>query len=134
MRGNEIEVFAPCNTEQKPNTKVGDRVFAIYRGEWEMVGGVGGGSTLFPVVLKYIGGNQGTASTPATWKYYVYMLDGVTRLENEPIDPTEFPHQWKRPSIGAMSIATFGYAHYNDERKIVIGWINEVALQERCFI
>jgi hypothetical protein len=51
MRGNEIEVFAPCNTEQKPNTKVGDRVFAIYRGEWEMVGG--GASGIYVGNLTY---------------------------------------------------------------------------------
>jgi hypothetical protein len=48
------------------------------------------------------------------------------------IDPTKSPHQWKRPSIGRMTQATFGYAHYDVNEKLVIGWINETFVLSSC--
>jgi len=48
------------------------------------------------------------------------------------VDPTADPHKWKRPSVGWMNPATFGYAHYNGDGDLVLGWINEMVDQEPC--
>ena len=31
-----------------------------------------------------------------------------------------------------MIAATFGYAHYNAQGKLVLGWINEMVEEEAC--
>ena len=98
---------------------------------WAIVRIGSGKSTLFPVKLEKTGGEQGDNENVASWTYKV--TDALTdeKLE-EDVDPTKSPHQWKRPSIGAFDAATFGYAHYNKDDKLVLGWINEIAQQEAC--
>jgi hypothetical protein len=42
------------------------------------------------------------------------------------------PYKWKRPSAGWMIAATFGYAHWNTDGDLALGWINEMVEQEAC--
>jgi predicted AAA+ superfamily ATPase len=48
------------------------------------------------------------------------------------VDPTASPHKWQRPSVGYIIPATFGYAHWDADGQLVLGWINEVPDQEAC--
>jgi hypothetical protein len=91
-----------------------------------------GRSTLFPVKLEKTGGENGDAEQAASWTYKVTDALSDEKLKEE-VDPTVSPHQWKRPSIGAMTAATFGYAHYNNDNELVIGWINETIELEKCY-
>jgi hypothetical protein len=76
-----------------------------------------------------VSGKQGDNESVASWTYKVtdVLTDNV--LE-EDINPTTSPHQWKRPTIGAFTAATFGYAHYDNN--LVVGWINEVPETTTC--
>jgi hypothetical protein len=86
---------------------------------------------LFPVGLAQSGGSQGDDKKAASWTYNVTdALSGETLAEG--VDPTSAPHGWKRPSLGWMTQATFGYAHYNGNGDLVLGWINEMVDQEPC--
>ena len=87
--------------------------------------------TVFPVNLTQTGGSQGTTTTPASWTYSV--IDPVTsQTLATGVNPTVSPHKWKRPSAGWMIAATFGYAHFNAQGQLVLGWINEMVEQEAC--
>jgi hypothetical protein len=99
---------------------------------WAIIRIGSGRSTLFPVKLEKTGGENGDAEKAASWTYKV--TDALTdeKLE-EDVDPTASPHQWKRPNIGAMTAATFGYAHYDNDNEIVLGWINETIELEKCY-
>lgn len=84
---------------------------------------------LFPVVLSQTGGAQGDGSNPATWTYEVQdATTGGVLATN--VNPVADPHQWQRPATGQMLVATYGYAHYQDDgaggRELVLGWINEM--------
>jgi len=98
---------------------------------WALIRIGSGKSTLFPVKLEKTGGEQGDGEKAASWTYKV--TDALTdeKLE-EDVDPTSSPHQWKRPSIGAITEATFGYAHYDKDDKLVLGWINETLQLDKC--
>jgi len=85
----------------------------------------------FPVKLTQNGGSQGDDQNPATWTYDIVDVLTDETLENA-VDPVADPHQWKRPSVGWMIPATFGYAHYNTDNELILGWINEVAEQQAC--
>jgi hypothetical protein len=86
---------------------------------------------VFPVDLEQTGGEQGDEENPATWTYDV--SDPVTEdTLAEGVDPTSDPHKWQRPSVGFMIAATFGYAHYNSDGDLVLGWINEQVDQASC--
>jgi hypothetical protein len=83
------------------------------------------------VNLTQTGGSQGTTTTPASWTYSV--IDPVTsQTLATSVNPTVSPHKWKRPSAGWMFAATFGYAHFNAQGQLVLGWINEMVEQEAC--
>jgi hypothetical protein len=99
---------------------------------WAIIRIGSGRSTLFPVKLEKTGGENGDDEKATSWTYKV--TDALTdeKLEDD-IDPTSSPHQWKRPNIGAMTAATFGYAHYDNDNKIVLGWINERPELAVCF-
>jgi hypothetical protein len=106
---------------------------AVVSGEicWAIIRVGGGRSTIFPVKLQQSGGEQGTDKKSTSWTYDV--IDALTDEQlDENISPTSEPHQWKRPSIGALTVATFGYAHYRNDNKLVLGWINEVPLLAAC--
>jgi hypothetical protein len=98
---------------------------------WAIIRIGSGKSTIFPVKLDKTGGEQGDDSKVASWKYKV--TDALTdeKLE-ENVDPTASPHQWKRPNIGAIKEASFGYAHYDKDDKLVLGWINETLQLSKC--
>ena len=98
---------------------------------WAIIRIGSGKSTLFPVKLEKTGGEQGDNEKVASWTYKV--TDALTdeKLE-EDVDPTKSPHQWKRPKIGAFEAATFGYAHYDKDDKLVLGWINETLQLSEC--
>lgn len=86
---------------------------------------------VFPVTLSQVGGGPGDESYPASWTYDV--LDAITEeLLASNIDPTVAPHAWRRPSVGYVIPATFGYAHRDAAGVVVLGWINEVPDQEAC--
>ena len=87
------------------------------------------------------GGGQGTAHSPATWKYRVFDARTGTLLaalvdpsecvnSGRPDDPCIVP--WKRPECGQMSKATFGYAIRGPDGKIYLTWINEQLVQGAC--
>ncbi len=87
---------------------------------------------VFPVLLQETGGSAGNATNPATWEYDI--VDFFTRETLEwSVNPVDWPHQWKRPQVGFMYPAEFGYAHYDDQGNIVLGWINELMGQEPCY-
>jgi hypothetical protein len=98
---------------------------------WAIIRIGSGRSTLFPIKLEKTGGEQGTHEKAASWTYHLTDALSDEKLDKD-VDPTSSPHQWKRPEIGAFSPATFGYAHYDNENKLVLGWINEIAEQESC--
>ncbi|MCC7193489.1 MAG: hypothetical protein IT444_11970, partial [Phycisphaeraceae bacterium] len=67
--------------------------------------------TVFPVELTLSGGTQGDEVYPASWLYDV--RDAITgELLKHDADPIDVPHHWKRPNIGQMIAADYGYAHY----------------------
>ena len=89
-------------------------------------------SAILLVTLSQVGGTQGDGENPATWTY-----DVADALSGEPLEsavsPVAEPHNWQRPSVGAMQPATFGYAHFQDfpddgeaGEVLVLGWINEM--------
>jgi len=86
---------------------------------------------LFPVELAQCGGQQGDDQTPATWTYDVTDPFTSETLASA-VDPVAAPHKWQRPSVGFIIPATFGYAHWDTDGELVLGWINEVADQEPC--
>jgi hypothetical protein len=93
--------------------------------KWALIRiGHGDVSTLFPVELKKSSGEEGDEKKTTTWRYDVTHALTDESLEND-VDPTKSPHQWKRPAIGRMTQATFGYAHFNTKDELVVGWINE---------
>ncbi len=99
--------------------------------QWAVVR-LGRPPTIFPVRLQDVGGAPGNATTPATWEYdIVDYFTGETLLTN--VNPVNWPHMWRRPSVGFMYQADLGYAHYDDQGNIVLGWINEVVGQEPCY-
>jgi len=98
--------------------------------QWAVVR-IGQAPILFPVELEKSGGEQGDDENPATWTYDVKDVFTGETLE-EGVDPTEEPHKWQRPSVGQMIEATFGYAHYNADGDLALGWINEMVDQESC--
>ena len=102
--------------------------------KWALIRiGHGDVSTLFPVVLNKTGGDEGDEKTATTWRYDVtHAL--TDELLAEDIDPTKSPHQWKRPSIGRMTQATFGYAHFDNDDNLVVGWINETFVLSSCVV
>jgi hypothetical protein len=99
---------------------------------WSLIRiGGGGRSSLFPVKLEKSGGEQGDDTKVASWTYNV--TDELTDEQiGENVNPTASPHQWRRPGIGAIREATFGYAHWNKDDKLVLGWINETLQLEKC--
>ena len=100
--------------------------------KWALIRiGHGDVSTLFPVTLKKSGGEEGDEKKATTWRYDVSHTLTDESLAKD-IDPTAKPHQWKRPSIGRMTQATFGYAHYDNEDALVVGWINEILVLSSC--
>jgi len=98
---------------------------------WSIIRIGSGKSTLFPVKLEKTGGEQGDDTKVASWKYKVTDAMTDEKLE-EDVDPTASPHQWKRPNIGAIAEASFGYAHYDKDDKLVLGWINEILQLDKC--
>jgi len=94
------------------------------------IGGLSGLGNVFAVELTQTGGSNGTATTQASWTYTVKDLDGNTLLTAA--NPIGAPHKWRRPSLGAITAATFGYAHYSVANALTLGWINEVPTVEAC--
>ena len=102
--------------------------------KWALIRiGHGDVSTLFPVELKKSGGEEGDEKTATTWRYDVTHAMTDESLKKD-VDPTKSPHQWKRPAIGRMTQATFGYAHFNKKDELVIGWINETFVLSSCVV
>ena len=83
----------------------------------------------FPVGLAQTGGAQGTTAAPASWIYRVTDLETGAELLAD-ADPAAAPHRWRRPALGPVLAATFGYAHWQDDgeggQELALGWINEV--------
>jgi len=59
----EFDLYHPTSQEQ-PAQGVGERVFAVYRGVWEMVSGAGGATTIRAVVMKSISQPSDTTARP----------------------------------------------------------------------
>jgi len=88
-------------------------------------------SSLLPVNLNQTGGAQGSNTTAASWTYDVTDVVSDSVLASS-VNPVVSPHHWVRPSVGQMSMATFGYAHYDSSNQLVLGWINEMVVQTAC--
>ncbi|HEV56346.1 MAG TPA: hypothetical protein ENN87_02470 [Phycisphaerales bacterium] len=86
---------------------------------------------VFPVYLTQTGGSQGTATSPATWRYEVKRAATNETLATD-VNPTAWPHHWRRPGVGRMTPATFGHAFFGIGGLFMLTWINEVAEQEAC--
>ena len=102
--------------------------------QWAVVRlGNAGPMHVFPVELSQVGGDAGGASAPASWTYDAHGVENGALLA-EDLNPVAAPHQWRRPAAGAMDAATFGYAHFQNDgeggRELVLGWINEVLVDE----
>ncbi|NIA06900.1 MAG: hypothetical protein GWP14_04545 [Actinobacteria bacterium] len=98
--------------------------------QWAVVR-MGKPPAMLPVTLEQVGGEQGDAQNVATWVYDVKdICTGEILLES--VDPTVLPHQWQRPSAGWLVEATFGYAHFDSEGNLALGWINEITEQAAC--
>jgi hypothetical protein len=99
--------------------------------QWAIIRIGSGRSAVFPVTLEKTGGEAGNADKSCSWIYKV--RDALTDEELETgVKPASSPHQWKRPALGAMTAATFGYAHYDNDHQLVIGWMNETLETEKC--
>ncbi|MFH1022136.1 MAG: hypothetical protein V1809_01965 [Planctomycetota bacterium] len=97
--------------------------------EWAVVR-LGTSPGVFPVKLVKTGGAAGDETVPASYTYDVRdMITDEMLLAD--VSPTLSPHQWKRPPVGRMIEATFGYAHLH-ENGFALGWINETVDQEAC--
>jgi len=82
-----------------------------------------GAGVVFPITLLKTGGSQGTLTTAASWTYTVtHALSGEEL--GTVVNPTAAPHTYNRPTLGQLSQADAGYAHY-DGADLVIGYINE---------
>jgi len=140
---DEITLCAPCSVGQ-PGYAVGDRVFAVFRGRWEIIAGTGGSGLLIPVNLEYASGDAGTATTQCSFKYYVqhavnedwWTADGWGEEEDRiEVCPATFPSRWKR-TRGCYERADYGHAHAgtdgDGQPMIALGWINEVYNIEAC--
>jgi hypothetical protein len=90
---------------------------------------------VFPVLLTQVGGSQGTDIAVASWTYDVKhgMAPDTQAALLTAVNPTASPHMWRRPTVGVMIKATFGYAHYDRDGALVLGWINEVVDQVACY-
>jgi len=98
---------------------------------WALVRLGGAPNAVVPVTLTLAGGGAGDHQGPATFVYDAAdAITGAMLLEGG--DPVAPPHQWRRPSVGAMTAATFGYAHRDADGAIALGWINETFVQEAC--
>lgn len=85
---------------------------------------------VFPIALSQTGGSDGTTSASASWTYTV--TDALTsETLATGVNPSTSPHKFKRPSVGKMHVATFGYAHYNGS-ELTVGWINEYINASEC--
>jgi hypothetical protein len=87
---------------------------------------------VFPVIMVSDGGGtQGSDEETATWTYTV--IDATTNETlAEELNPAASPNLWKRPSLGMLTPATAGFAFYNTENQLVIGWTNEVQVTDTC--
>lgn len=104
---------------------------AMWRdGYWiiETIGG-GGSGTVFPVLLTKTGGLPGTASSAASFTYTVkdYFTGATLALGYNPSGSGMF----RRP-IGQVTEAYFGYAHRSEGGGLIVGWVNEMQIQEVC--
>jgi hypothetical protein len=86
----------------------------------------------FPITLAQTGGTAvEDDQTKADWTYTVtHALTG--KELGLAVDPTAGNHTWVRPTKGYMTKATAGWAYMNNNRELVILWINEVADQGPC--
>lgn len=86
---------------------------------------------VWPVNLTQVGGAQGTSIAPATWTYDVYdVLSGVKLLAN--VSPVTAPHRCKRPNVGQLGAANFGFAYQDMYGLTLLAFVNEVPQQEAC--
>jgi len=86
----------------------------------------------FPITLaKTAGTAVSDDTTQADWTYTVTKTLTGEELGTA-VNPTAGNHKWVRPTVGHMTEATFGYAHYAADGAYIIGWINEVADGAAC--
>lgn len=86
---------------------------------------------LFPVDLEQTGGAHGDENAQASWTYTVKDVFTTATLKTN-VNPGQSPHKFKRPAVGWMASATFGYAYFDGDGALVVGWVNEVPEQETC--
>lgn len=98
--------------------------------KWAVVR-IGPPPAMFPVALEQTGGAHGDENASASWTYTVKDIFTGDTLKPD-VNPGEAPHKFKRPAVGWMTAATFGYAHFDGDGALVVGWVNEVPEQEVC--
>jgi hypothetical protein len=145
----QVKIDVPDEDTERPFAEVADGVTAnleaVHSGSADILWRAGGTGVQwaivrlgkrvlrhpFPVDLAQSGGSQGDETTPATWTYDVTEPETGDSLATG-VDPVASPHKWQRPGVGQMIPATFGYAHYDKDDQLVLGWINEMVDQEAC--
>ncbi len=111
-------------------------------GQSAVLVGEGWGDLIFPVNLSVSSStmdSHGDATTQCGYEYDVadaltskLLAGDGTDPYVAPVNPIASPHKWSRPTVGYMIAATYGYACYDANGVLSIGWINEVADQEAC--
>lgn len=88
----ELDLYDPCGTGQ-PSPVVGDKVFAVFRGVWEMVSSPSGSSApvLYAVVMEAIRQTGDVTSEPEEYTYGKIRVIGknypTTDANGDPIEP-----------------------------------------------
>ncbi len=74
--GKEIDLFAPLDTAGTPPGSVGERVFAVYRGRWEVVASPAAPGELSGVVMEAIKRTPDPTSDPAEYTFGKVRVTG----------------------------------------------------------
>jgi len=100
-----------------------------------LAGSGNGIAPMIPVDLTQVGGSQGDNTASASWTYDVFLASergtGPTAILTG-VDPTSSPHQFRRPNLGQMEKATFGWVWQLADDSYEIGWINEAIIAAEC--
>jgi len=87
---------------------------------------------VFVVAMEQTGGEDGTSTTPATWRYTVREWEGDNAVLGSDLDPVASPHHCTRPNIGKVTPAKWGTAAYNEAGDLVMISTTEEEVRSVC--
>lgn len=96
----------------------------------------GGGSKFFDVRMVQTGGSPGDETTRASWTYQVIRDDNDEEVATN-FNPDGRPGspnigRFRRPAIGRMETADYGFGFQNDSGDFILIDCNEVEETEAC--